>query len=95
MWSAGAAPLPSAVGLLMTLERLVYGLPADDVTEAVSRADFARFAAVPDPDLVLDFTDTRAGRGTRTWRITFDGVADEAAALAAADRISHARRCHH
>ncbi len=84
MWhgARAAPPLPSAVGLLMTLERVVYGLPADDVTGAASCADLARFVAVADPDLVLDFTDA-APDAARTWRITFDGVADEAAALAA------------
>ena len=82
VWSAGVTPLPSAVGLLMTLERLIYGLPNDDMTRATTRADFARFVAVTDPDLVLDFTGA-APDAARTWRITFDGAADEAAALAA------------
>ena len=32
---------------------------------------------------MLDFTDTAPDAGTRVWRVTFDGVADDAAALAA------------
>ena len=86
-WKAGAEPLPAAAALLFSLERLVYGLPADDTATATS-GDLARFGSAPEaPDLVLDFSVGPGSAGTdhgaRTWRVTFDGVADEAAALAA------------
>jgi hypothetical protein len=81
-WNAGAQPLPRAVELLFTLERRVYGLPPGDEMAAAPE-DFARCAASAEtPDLVLDFTDSAPSAGTRTWRITFDGAADETAALA-------------
>jgi hypothetical protein len=84
VWGASAAPLPSAIGLLMMLERLIYRVGGDDVTISATPKDIARF--VRDDvaaDLVIDFTATDAAAGTRTWRVTFDGVADETAALAA------------
>ena len=81
-WSAGAEPLPVAVGLLVTLERLVYGLPSGDETTAAA-AELGRFATADRADLVLDFTDTPPRAGTRTWRVTFDGAADETALLGA------------
>jgi hypothetical protein len=86
-WNPNGETLPTAVTLLFALERLVYGLPADDTTDATP-AGLARFSSPSEaPDLVLDFTMGVPHAGTnesaRTWRITFDGVADEAAALAA------------
>ncbi|MEA2880308.1 MAG: hypothetical protein QOF14_5504 [Hyphomicrobiales bacterium] len=86
-WNSTGEPLPTAVALLFALERLVYGLPADDTTNATP-ADLARFSTPSEaPDVVLDFTTGVPHAGTydaaRTWRITFDGVAGEAAALAA------------
>ncbi len=81
-FTAGAEPLPGAVDLLLRLERLVHGLPPG-AEVAAARGDFARFTADGAADLVLDFTGTAAQAGTRTWRVTFDGAADEAAALAA------------
>lgn len=83
VWRAAAEPLPSSIAAMMALELSIFALPADDVTQAASRADFARFSDVPNPDLVLDFTGAAPDAGTRTWRIAFDGVADEAALLAA------------
>ena len=86
-WNPGGASLPAAVPLLFALERLVYGLPADD-TRSAEPVEFARFGATSEqPDLVLDFTpgipNSDTAGGPRTWRVAFDGVADEAAALAA------------
>src|SRR5947207_1534873 len=86
-WNPGGEAPPSAVGLLFALERLIYGLPADDTRKA-ARSELARFGATSEPpDLVLDFTEGAPKAGTqdaaRTWRITFDGIADEATALAA------------
>ena len=79
--------MPTAVALLFALERLVYGLPTDDTANAAP-ADLSRFGAASEaPDLVLDLTagmpHARADEAARTWRITFDGVADETGALAA------------
>jgi len=85
-WNPGGEALPTAVTLLFALERLIYGLPADDTTSAAP-ADLVRFGAASDaPNLVLDFTagvppGTR--NAARTWRITFDGIADETGTLAA------------
>ncbi len=80
-WRAGGEPLPAAVGLLFALERLVYRLaPGDEAGATVQ--DFSRHTvAAHDADRVLDFT---AGAvEPRAWRVLFDGVADEAAALGA------------
>jgi hypothetical protein len=83
-WSPNAAPLPSAVSMLLATERLIYRLPADDITSAAPARDFAKFQTAPgQADLVLDFTASEPGTGIKTWRLTFDGVADEKAALAA------------
>src|SRR5688572_16482126 len=80
VWNLNGEPLPSAVPLLFALERLVYGLHADD-TASATPADLERYAGVLDaPDLVLDCTAgivQPGARDARTWRITFDGVADE------------------
>ena len=90
-WGAGAEPLPGAVALLFSLERLIYGLPPGDEM-AAAPGELARFAASADAaDLVLDFTNAPPRAGTRTWRVTFDG-GDEAAALAALADKRHADR---
>jgi hypothetical protein len=81
-WSAGAKPLPGAVGLLFTLERLIYGLPPGDEVMAAP-GELAPFAAMGPADLVLDFTDTLPPASRCIWRVTFDGAADEVALLAA------------
>lgn len=80
-WGAVAEPLPGAVALLFSLERLIYGLPPGDEMTAAP-AEFARFASADAADLMLDFTNAAPRAGTRAWRVTFDG-GDEAAALAA------------
>ena len=80
-WNRAGEAFPSAVALLFTLERLIYRLPPGDEAEAAVE-DFVRYAAAHDADLVLDFTND-AVPGQATWRVTFDGVADEGAALAA------------
>jgi hypothetical protein len=83
-WSPSAAPLPSAVSLLLALERLIYRLPVNDLTATAGAQDFAKFEAAPgQADLVLDLTAGEPQSGIKTWRVTFDGVADERAALAA------------
>jgi hypothetical protein len=83
-WSPGAAPLPSAVSLLLALERLIYRPPIDDITAAAGVQDFATFQTTPGhADLVLDFSAGEPRPETKTWRLTFDGIADERAALAA------------
>ena len=71
----------------MALERLIYGGDADDVTAMATRQDFASFAAGQDgASILIDFTAAAAPTGTPTWRVLFDGVADEAAAVAALAR---------
>ena len=83
-WNASSAPLPSAISLLFTLERLIYGLPDGDVTAAATVENFSAFqAGAGTADLVIDFTGGTPPAGARTWRVTFDQVADEAAAFAA------------
>jgi hypothetical protein len=80
-WHEDGEPFPSAVPLLLALERLVYGIPAG-VTDAATRSQLAGYAP-HDADLVLDFTGAAPRAGRPAWRIMFDGAADEAAALAA------------
>ncbi len=86
-WNSSGEPLPASVSLLFGLERLIYGLPADDTADAAP-ADLARFAACSDEaELILDLTAPRpnadASKSARTWRLTFDAIPDETAALAA------------
>lgn len=86
-WNSTSELLPAVVPLLFALEQLVYGLPPDD-TKSATPADLGRFGpASESPDLVLDFTAPVPNANTRAisrvWLITFDGVAGEAAALAA------------
>src|SRR4051794_33119019 len=79
-WRAGAAPTPFATAMLLAVERLICRLPDDDITGAASVQDFAEFQPAPEqPDLVLDFTASKPRPETRTWRLTFDGIADETA----------------
>ncbi|HLN10302.1 MAG TPA: formyl transferase [Xanthobacteraceae bacterium] len=89
VWASGGATLPSAVPLLFALERLIYRLADARISDAALPGDFAPFTtALPlAADLVIDLsaTDPAAGEpaGDRTWRLTFDGVSDEAAAIGA------------
>src|SRR5262249_48938027 len=69
-WSAGAAPLPGTIELLMTLERLIYRLPPGDEA-AASKGDLARFVTDEAADLVIDFTGAPAA--ARSWAVSFDG----------------------
>lgn len=79
-WHAGGEPLPSVVTLLFGLERLIYRLaPGDEAPATVQ--DFARYTAALEADRVLDLTGDAAE--ANAWRILFDGVAGEAAALGA------------
>ncbi len=84
-WGTSGEDLPSALALLFTLERLIYGLPDDDQVSTADATGLARFLATrPEPaELVLDFTAGVPRAGERTWQVTFDGVAGEAAALGA------------
>jgi hypothetical protein len=83
-WGPGAEPLPSAISVLFALERMIYRLPAGDITSTACVQDFAKFQTTPgQADLVLDFTASEPPSGIKTWRLTFDGIADEKAALAA------------
>src|SRR5437773_10712070 len=70
-WSSSGEPLPTAVPLLLALERLVYGLPADD-TATASRADLAHFGNPSgEPDLVLDLTAGVPNTGTNDLARTY------------------------
>ena len=80
-WNAAGEPLPSAVEVLFALERLIYRLPPGDEA-SVTVQDFSRYAGAHDADRVLDLTGDAAG-GQATWRVGFDGVGGEAAALGA------------
>lgn len=80
VWHAGGEALPSVVALLFMLERLIYGLAPGDEAEAAVQ-DFSHYSAVHDADRVIDFTG--GATNTRDWRVMFDGVASEAAALGA------------
>ena len=80
VWHAAGEPLPSAVGLLFMLERLIYGLaPGDEVAATVK--DFSRYPAMDDADRVLDLTG--GAPGANAWRVMFDGSTDEAALVGA------------
>jgi hypothetical protein len=84
-WTASEEELPSAIALLFALERLIYGLPDDDTVSTADVNEFAPFLAAgkAPADLVLDFTASVPRAGERTWQVTFDGVAGDAAALGA------------
>jgi hypothetical protein len=85
VWARSGAKLPSAVALLFALERLIYRLADARASDAAVAADFAPFSTgLPQAaDLVVDLSATDAAAGERTWRLTFDGVSDEAAAIGA------------
>jgi hypothetical protein len=84
-WGTSGEELPSALAVLFALERVIYGLPDDDLVSAADTTDLARFLATrAEPaGLVLDFTAGVPRTGERTWQVTFDGVAGETAALGA------------
>lgn len=83
-WCASAEPPPWAISGLLALERLIYRLPGDDIAAAARAKDFAKYQTTSGAaDLVLDFTASAPESEIKTWRLMFDGVADEKAALAA------------
>jgi len=75
--------------LLFTLERLVFGLPADGASEVVPKERFGRYAGRPQRpvDLTLDLCGplnaSLTTTSTPTWTLTFDGSFGEHAALGA------------
>lgn len=84
-FSSGGKPLlPSAIELLLTLERLIYGVPANDITAPATPDDLAQFRrGDASADRVLDFTAADSDANTPTWRVLFDGLSDDAAMFAA------------
>jgi len=84
-WGAGAEPLPSCVSLLFLLERVINGLPAGGLAEAVSIGAFLPYVLEPadKPDLVIDLCGPTEASAEVRWCVTFDGACGDAAALAA------------
>ncbi len=75
---------PASLGLLFALERLVYGLPHDSPSATADAASLAWYSLAGEPaELVIDFTGQPPRPGEKTWQVRFDGVASEAAAVAA------------
>jgi len=76
-------PYPAAFELLLNLERLVYGIPGDDITVAAKPGDFEKFrTAHAASECVIDFTGP-VSDGTSNLQVLFDGAPDEAAIPAA------------
>lgn len=79
------APLPSAMGLLMQLERLLFAMPAD---QASALLDDAAIAALPHAgaqtryDLAIDVTGQAEDlNADRVVRPVFDGIAGDSGAI--------------
>jgi len=80
----GGTPLPNSLELLLSLERLIYGIAVDDITLPAEPDALARFRHVDgSTDCVIDFTNAAEKAAVPTLRILFDGIADEASAVAA------------
>ena len=80
-----AEPLPSSVGLLLGLERLIDRSTASRLSDPL---DIARWplpepAANDAPDIVIDFCGGETPPGQRTLRVLYDGLPDEAVLLGA------------
>jgi hypothetical protein len=84
-WASGATALPPALAALLAFEKLIYGLPGRHASDKAEPADLARFVTVGDPpaDLVIDLSSVETTAERPTWRLTFDGIADEAAGIGA------------
>lgn len=76
--------LPSCVGTLLSLERVLNGVLAD-LTAPAAPTDLYAFVGTGgvDPDLVIDLGGGHPSAGRRRWRLTFDGQAGDAPILAA------------
>jgi hypothetical protein len=85
VWANSTATLPSAVALLFALEKLIYRVAGTRASDAAMPADLAPFTTVQTQaaDLVIDLSGIDPLPGAPTWQLTFDGVADEAAAIGA------------
>jgi len=80
----GGTPLPSSLELLLSLERLIYGIAVNDMTMPAKPDALAQYRYADGPtDCVIDFTNAAGKAAGSTLRILFDGIADEAAAVAA------------
>ena len=83
--STDAPALPANADLLFTLERLIFGLPAQAASTPLPAPDRAGLPAVGGhpPDLILDLVGDRDGGGTaRVWHLRYDGQDGEAGLLA-------------
>lgn len=78
----GAEPLPSSVGLLFELERLIHGLPAFELAERLDARAFAAFPDLPAADIVIDLTGQPRPSGS-AWTVSFGGHAGESALISA------------
>jgi hypothetical protein len=80
-----ADPLPSSIGLLLGLERLIdrsHGSRLSDPLD-LSRWSLPEPAADDPPDLTIDFCGGETTPGRRTLRVLYDGFADEAVLIGA------------
>jgi hypothetical protein len=84
-WASGATALPPALAALLAFEKLIYGLPGRHASDKAEPADLARFVSVGDApaDLVIDLSSVETTAERPTWRLTFDGIADQAAGIGA------------
>src|SRR5947209_1418718 len=65
-------PYPAAFELLLNLERLVYGIPADNITVAAKPGEFEKFKITQAASgRVIDFTGSTSD-GASTMQIWFD-----------------------
>jgi hypothetical protein len=83
-WGNAIEPLPSCIGCLFALERLINGLPDTGGASEATEACFSSYAvAFGDPDLVLDLCGPAKQGSAPTWFVTFDGSFGDEAALGA------------
>jgi hypothetical protein len=81
-------PLPGAVALLLSFERLIYGLPGEHACDRLDQTAFSAAltgaAGSPPPDLVLDLSGISPRNGLAPLlRLTYDGDPGEDALIAA------------
>ena len=87
-WAPQATHLPSVVRTFFALEKLVYGLPKERISDPATPADFAAFTScLPNfaaaTDLMLDLSGNARSADIPVWQLAFDGIPDEEAAIGA------------